>query len=94
MLSQSLLVSASRAVESTPMIEIPAGPFRMGSDNGNVYGAAIRAAVTITFIGLKPGLLTRHGPDYCGEILLRALDLEPSSLVEPHAWKLDQAYAQ
>ncbi len=72
-------------------LDIPSG---LGSDNGNVYGAAIRAAVTVTFIGLKPGLLTQHGLDYCGEILLRELDLDASSLVEPHAWKLDQAYAQ
>jgi len=36
MLSQSLAISASRAAETTTMIEIPAGPFRMGSDNGNV----------------------------------------------------------
>lgn len=72
-------------------LDIPSG---LGSDNGNVYGAAIRAAVTVTFIGLKPGLLTQHGPDYCGEILLRELDLDASSLAEPHAWKLDQAYAQ
>ncbi|MEK7843557.1 MAG: NAD(P)H-hydrate dehydratase, partial [Pseudomonadota bacterium] len=48
----------------------------------------------VTFIGLKPGLLTQHGPDYCGKILLRELDLDASSLVEPHAWRLDQAYAQ
>ncbi len=72
-------------------LDIPSG---LGSDNGNVYGAAIRAAATVTFIGLKPGLLTQHGLDYCGEILLRELDLDASSLVEPHAWKLDQAYAQ
>jgi len=72
-------------------LDIPSG---LGSDNGNVYGAAIRAAVTVTFIGLKPGLLTQHGTDYCGEILLRELDLDASSRVEPHAWRLDQAYAQ
>lgn len=72
-------------------LDIPSG---LGSDNGNVYGAAIPAAVTVTFISLKPGLLTQHGPDYCGEILLRELDLDASSLVEPHVWRLDQAYAQ
>ena len=72
-------------------LDIPSG---LGSDNGNIYGAAIRAAVTVTFIGLKPGLLTQHGPDYCGEILLRELDLDASSLITPYAWRLDQAYAQ
>ena len=72
-------------------LDIPSG---LGSDNGSVYGAAIRATMTVTFIGLKPGLLTRHGPEYCGKILLHELDLDPSSLITPHSWSLDKAYAQ
>ncbi len=35
MLCQTALISASRASEITQMMEIPAGPFRMGSDNGH-----------------------------------------------------------
>lgn len=86
-----LVNAVNRMQRPVLALDIPSG---LGSDNGNVYGAAIRAAMTVTFIGLKPGLLTQHGSDYCGEILLRTLDLEPPSLVEPHAWKLDQAYAR
>jgi hydroxyethylthiazole kinase-like uncharacterized protein yjeF len=72
-------------------LDIPSG---LGSDNGDCYGATVRATMTVTFISLKPGLLTRCGPDYCGEIFLCKLDLDPSSLIPPHTWKLDQAYAQ
>ncbi|SOD39833.1 NAD(P)H-hydrate dehydratase [Nitrosovibrio sp. Nv4] len=78
-------------------LDIPSG---LGSDTGNVRGAAIRAAMTVTFIGLKPGLLTHQGPDYCGEIFLRDLDLDVSSLSSPRlneapsSWVVDHAYAQ
>ena len=71
-------------------IDIASG---LNSDSGVIQGAAIRASVTVTFIGLKPGLLTHHGPEYCGEVLLNELDLDAPSLIEPRSWLLDEAYA-
>ena len=38
-------------------------------------GCAVRATHTLTFIGLKPGLLTLDGPDHCGEITVADLGL-------------------
>src|SRR5205085_1204050 len=38
-------------------------------------GRAVRATHTITFIGLKPGLLTLDGPDCSGEVLVADLGL-------------------
>ncbi len=58
-------------------IDIPSG---LHSDSGRVMGCAIRATHTITFIALKPGLLTMDGPDYCGEVHLRTLDLDAQDL--------------
>jgi hydroxyethylthiazole kinase-like uncharacterized protein yjeF len=72
-------------------LDIPSG---LGSDTGQVRGTAIRAAMTVTFIGLKPGLLTHYGPEYCGEIFLRDLGLDVPSLKEPGTWMMDWAYAQ
>jgi hypothetical protein len=72
-------------------IDIPSG---LGSDTGNIRGAAIKAAITVTFIGLKQGLLTNHGPDYCGQIFLRSLDLDAASLKQPHAWMLNLTRAK
>jgi len=43
-------------------------------------GCAIRATHTVTFIALKPGLLTLDGPDHCGEIHLRDLGLDTRQL--------------
>jgi ADP-dependent NAD(P)H-hydrate dehydratase / NAD(P)H-hydrate epimerase len=71
-------------------LDIPSG---LGSDTGKVRGAAIRAAMTVTFIGLKPGLLTHHGPDHCGEIFVRSLELDVTALKSPSSWAVDQAYA-
>lgn len=72
-------------------IDVPSG---LGSDTGNICGEAIHARLTVTFIGLKPGLLTGRGPEYCGEIILRDLGLDAPSLLEPHCWMMDQAYAK
>ena len=53
-------------------LDIPSG---LHSDTGRVMGRAVRASHTITFIGLKPGLLTLDGPDHCGEITVNDLGL-------------------
>jgi hydroxyethylthiazole kinase-like uncharacterized protein yjeF len=72
-------------------VDIPSG---LGSDTGSVCGAAINATITVTFIGLKPGLFTNDGPDYCGEVLLHDLGLNAPSLIEARSWLIDQNYIQ
>jgi hydroxyethylthiazole kinase-like uncharacterized protein yjeF len=63
----------------TPILalDVPSG---LHSDSGRVMGCAVRATHTVTFIALKPGLLTLDGPDHCGEVHLRTLDLDAQSL--------------
>ena len=46
-------------------VDIPSG---LDADTGCVQGAAVRAALTVTFIGLKQGMVTADGPDHCGVI--------------------------
>lgn len=58
-------------------LDLPSG---LHSDTGCVMGCAIRATHTVTFIALKPGLLTLDGPDHCGEVHLRDLGLDPQEL--------------
>ncbi|MBI1965761.1 MAG: NAD(P)H-hydrate dehydratase [Betaproteobacteria bacterium] len=58
-------------------LDVPSG---LQSDTGRVLGCAVRASHTVTFIALKPGLLTLDGPDQCGEIHLRTLGLDAQSL--------------
>ena len=72
-------------------LDVPSG---LGSDNGLIHGAAIRATITVTFIGLKPGLLTNDGPEYCGEILVRELTLDDHTSVSPRIWATTQSSVQ
>jgi NAD(P)H-hydrate epimerase len=47
-------------------IDIPSG---LHADNGRVLGVAVRAALTLSFIGLKAGLFTGQGREHSGLIL-------------------------
>lgn len=68
-------------------LDIPTG---LNADTGVVMGGAVRADVTVTFIGLKTGLFTGAGPECCG--LLRFDDLAvPASVyagARPRALRL------
>ena len=69
-------------------LDIPSG---LHSDTGRVMGSAVRATHTITFIALKPGLLTLDGPDHCGEITLADLGVR---VEQPGAWVADRELFQ
>ncbi len=56
-------------------------PSGLDADTGLAPGAVIQASHTLSFISLKPGLLTADGPDLCGE--LRIADLDLPTLFEP-----------
>ena len=64
-------------------LDVPSG---IDSDTGAVLGSAIRATHTITFIAMKPGLVTLDGPDYAGEIAVADLGLDCAALCAPSAW--------
>lgn len=68
-------------------IDIPSG---IDADTGQLLGSAAHATATITFIGLKLGLLTGSGISYTGELVLNDLQLpsELFSFVEPIAEKI------
>ncbi len=51
-------------------IDIPTG---LHADTGRVLGTAIRAAATLSFIGLKQGLFTGAGPACCGDVYFDGL---------------------
>lgn len=55
-------------------IDIPSG---LDGDSGAVRGAAVRANLTVTFVGLKAGLFLNEGPDCVGELRF-------SDLLIPH----------
>lgn len=61
-------------------IDVPSG---LDSDTGRVRGAAVHAELTLTFIALKPGLLTLDGPDCCGEVRVAGLGVPDELYPEP-----------
>jgi hydroxyethylthiazole kinase-like uncharacterized protein yjeF len=54
-------------------LDVPSG---LDAQTGVAHGATIRATSTVTFIAMKPGLLTMDGPDHAGTIEVAALGLE------------------
>jgi ADP-dependent NAD(P)H-hydrate dehydratase / NAD(P)H-hydrate epimerase len=58
-------------------LDVPSG---LDADSGRVRGRALRADYTLSFLGLKPGLLTADGPDCVGELRLDTLGIAPDSL--------------
>jgi len=69
-------------------LDIPSG---LHSDTGQVLGCAVRATHTITFIGLKPGLLTLAGPDHCGEVTVADLSLKNFPEKTENGWVAEHA---
>ncbi len=59
-------------------LDIPSG---LEADKGIVTNVAVKADSTVTFIGVKQGMVVNSGVDYCGEIICCSLDL-PEELYE------------
>jgi NAD(P)H-hydrate epimerase len=53
-------------------VDIPSGLY---ADTGCIAGNAIKADITVSFIGFKQGMFTAQAGDVCGEIILHDLDL-------------------
>ena len=61
----------------TLALDVPSG---LDADTGAIVGpggVALRASITLTFIGDKPGLHTCDGRDYAGAVQLDTLAIEP-----------------
>ena len=69
-------------------LDIPTG---IHGDSGRVLGCAVRAGLTVTFVGSKPGLFLGDAPDYCGEIRFAGLEIpdEYRSHLKPEYRRID-----
>jgi hydroxyethylthiazole kinase-like uncharacterized protein yjeF len=63
-------------------VDVPSG---LNSETGAVMGAAVKAALTVTFVGLKQGFYLAAGPDHTGSIQFHDLDIpaRAAASVEP-----------
>ena len=69
-------------------VDVPSG---LSADTGMPLGTAVRADVTVTFIGRKRGLETGRAADFVGELRFDALQT-PESIHQgmvPDAWRVD-----
>ncbi|WP_300433463.1 NAD(P)H-hydrate dehydratase [uncultured Thalassolituus sp.] len=68
-------------------LDVPSG---LNAATGQQMGLAVQADLTVTFIGVKPGLLTCDGPDVCGDLSFAPLDLGAAEKVrvEPLAERI------
>ena len=68
-------------------VDLPSG---LNADTGDVENICVKAQTTICFIGLKQGLFTNHGPDYCGKIVNQDLAAKSTIFdeIKPVAIKL------
>lgn len=83
-------INAINHADTIPVlaIDVPSG---LNADTGMSCGTAVKADVSITFIGVKQGMLTAEGRDHCGQIEFNDLKL-PLALydsVEPSATRLE-----
>jgi NAD(P)H-hydrate epimerase len=69
-------------------LDIPSG---LSADTGMILGDVVRASRTVTFIGVKRGLLTAQGPDAVGVLYYAGLGVpaEVISSVDASAVRLD-----
>lgn len=72
-----LIASAIQQINASGLpvlsLDIPSG---LNADSGQVANVCVQASMTLSFIGLKLGMYTLDGPDYCGAIYCHHLKLE------------------
>ena len=75
------------ALQPVLALDIPSG---LCADTGHVLGDAVRADCTVSFIGLKKGLLTGAGPACTGELHMAGLGVPETAFqaVSPDACRL------
>jgi hydroxyethylthiazole kinase-like uncharacterized protein yjeF len=78
------IIRVNEAGKTVVSVDIPSGLF---ANTGVIAGVAIRADITVCFIGLKQGMFTAQAKDVCGEIRFDNLALpdEVYSRVEADA---------
>ena len=64
--------ASSASEKSVIAVDVPSG---LKADTGAIAGIAVQADATVTFVGVKTGLLTGAGPDCCGRIHFHDLNV-------------------
>jgi len=75
---RAVITAINKVARRIPVIslDIPSG---LHADTGSALGIAVKATVTLSFIGLHKGLFTGEGPNYCGSVCFDSLQV-PSAI--------------
>lgn len=71
-------INARRVEQGALAVDVPSG---LDADTGAVHGVAVRADLSVSFIGRKLGLYTGAGPDHAGHRAFADLGV-PAALIE------------
>ncbi|MGS2719242.1 NAD(P)H-hydrate dehydratase [Paraglaciecola aestuariivivens] len=71
----SLIQSINQSHCPILSLDLPSG---MHANTGQPMPICVQASVTITFVAMKPGLVTGQGKFYCGQLTFADLDIGPS----------------
>lgn len=66
------IAALNAAMTPVTSLDIPSG---LDGDTGIVRGIAVRANLTVTFVGLNSGLFLSEGPAHCGRLVFADLEL-------------------
>jgi len=55
-------------------VDVPSG---LDADTGKVLGIAVKAHTTVTFVAPKQGFCLLDGPEYCGNVIVRNIGVDP-----------------
>jgi len=85
----ALIESIDASDAAVVAVDVPSG---LHADTGMPLGAAVRADVTVSFIGRKRGLETGRAPDFTGTLLFDDLDVPDTVYrdLEPDAERLSK----
>ena len=83
-----IITAINKAKQPVLSVDVPSG---INIDTGEVQAMAVKADLTVTFIGLKQGLYTARAPAYCGELVWASLGLPKDvfSQIKTHTHLLD-----
>ncbi len=71
--AQSAVAAINAVLKPVLSIDVPSG---LDADTGQVPSAAVEADATVTFVGLKTGLLLGAGPEHAGVVVCDDLEIE------------------
>ena len=86
----AMIAAANASRRPLVAVDIPSG---LQADSGVVLGVAVRAALTVTFIGRKAGLYLGEGPEHAGHVVFDALGVPAATFTgaQPLAQLIDPA---